>query len=75
MDPRISISLVVLGILGVIVAINGEGTPFKKFEYKFSFKPPYLAQKDGSVPFWEYRGSKFLVTYLTWSDCLCLMND
>lgn len=31
----------------------------KKFEYKYSFKPPYLAQKDGSVPFWEYGGSKY----------------
>ncbi|CAG9764058.1 unnamed protein product [Ceutorhynchus assimilis] len=29
----------------------------KKFEYKYSFKPPYLAQKDGSVPFWEYGGN------------------
>ncbi|KAH1006628.1 hypothetical protein HUJ05_007342 [Dendroctonus ponderosae] len=29
----------------------------KKFEYKFSFKPPYLAQRDGSVPFWEYGGN------------------
>lgn len=33
-------------------------TPHGKFEYKYSFKPPYLAQKDGSVPFWEYGGSK-----------------
>lgn len=32
----------------------------KKFEYKYSFKPPYLAQKDGSVPFWEYGGSKYI---------------
>ncbi|XP_012275732.1 protein ERGIC-53 [Orussus abietinus] len=32
-------------------------TPHRKFEYKFSFKPPYLAQKDGSVPFWEYGGN------------------
>lgn len=31
--------------------------PHKKFEYKYSFKPPYLAQKDGSVPFWEYGGN------------------
>lgn len=30
----------------------------KRFEYKYSFKPPYLAQKDGTVPFWEYGGSK-----------------
>lgn len=27
-----------------------------RFEYKYSFKPPYLAQKDGSVPFWQYDG-------------------
>ncbi|KAI4502645.1 hypothetical protein M0802_002557 [Mischocyttarus mexicanus] len=31
--------------------------PHGKFEYKYSFKPPYLAQKDGSVPFWEYGGN------------------
>lgn len=30
----------------------------RRFEYKYSFKPPYLAQKDGTVPFWEYGGSK-----------------
>lgn len=30
--------------------------PHRKFEYKYSFKPPYLAQKDASVPFWEYGG-------------------
>ncbi|KAL0117531.1 hypothetical protein PUN28_010387 [Cardiocondyla obscurior] len=32
-------------------------SPHRKFEYKYSFKPPYLAQKDGSVPFWEYGGN------------------
>jgi len=32
----------------------------KRFEYKYSFKPPYLAQKDGSVPFFEYFGSEYL---------------
>ncbi|KDR19213.1 Protein ERGIC-53 [Zootermopsis nevadensis] len=31
--------------------------PLRRFEYKYSFKPPYLAQKDGSVPFWEYGGN------------------
>jgi mannose-binding lectin 1 len=30
---------------------------FIRFEYKYSFKPPYLAQKDGSVPFFEYSGN------------------
>ena len=29
----------------------------RRFEYKYSFKPPYLAQKDGSVPFFEYSGN------------------
>lgn len=37
-----------------------SNAPFKRFEYKFSFKPPYLAQKDGKVPFWEYGGSKYI---------------
>ena len=31
----------------------------KRFEYKYSFKPPYLAQKDGTVPFFEYSGSEY----------------
>ena len=31
---------------------------FCRFEYKYSFKPPYLAQKDGTVPFFEYSGSE-----------------
>lgn len=35
----------------------------KRFEYKYSFKPPYLAQKDGTVPFWEYGGSKYCFDY------------
>lgn len=30
----------------------------RRFEYKYSFKPPYLAQRDGSIPFWEYGGSE-----------------
>lgn len=37
----------------------GAGLVHKRFEYKYSFKPPYLAQKDGTVPFWEYGGSKY----------------
>ncbi|RWS28606.1 protein ERGIC-53-like protein [Leptotrombidium deliense] len=35
---------------------NQYELPFKRFEYKYSFKGPYLAQKDGTVPFWEYKG-------------------
>ncbi|XP_048486538.1 protein ERGIC-53 isoform X2 [Plutella xylostella] len=43
-------------ILCFIVSAYSQ-TVHKKFEYKYSFKPPYLAQKDGSVPFWEYGGN------------------
>ncbi|XP_067646729.1 protein ERGIC-53 [Eurosta solidaginis] len=34
-----------------------QGNVHRRFEYKYSFKPPYLAQKDGTVPFWEYGGN------------------
>ncbi|KAL9904968.1 protein ERGIC-53 [Glossina fuscipes] len=52
-------------ILSIFVLnINGQGNPnpgtvgiHRRFEYKYSFKPPYLAQKDGTVPFWEYGGN------------------
>ena len=37
---------------------SSEKPVHKRFEYKYSFKPPYLAQKDGTVPFFEYSGSK-----------------
>lgn len=36
---------------------NQYELPHKRFEYKYSFKGPYLAQKDGTVPFWEYEGN------------------
>jgi len=44
-------------IAAVFVAIAGQATVHKRFEYKYSFKPPYLAQKDGSVPFFQYSGN------------------
>ncbi|CAG7838364.1 unnamed protein product [Allacma fusca] len=43
-------------LLGSVLEILGQ-LPFKRFEYKYSFKPPYLAQKDGSVPFFEHAGN------------------
>lgn len=45
-------------ILCFSVSANSQ-TVHRRFEYKYSFKPPYLAQKDGSVPFWEYGGSEY----------------
>ncbi len=60
--------LVVLGLLLLVIdaqnPAGGGGNPgqpgqiARRFEYKYSFKPPYLAQKDGTVPFFEYSGSK-----------------
>jgi mannose-binding lectin 1 len=48
----------ILVLLFVIwINIANANLVHKKFEYKYSFKPPYLAQKDGSVPFWEYGGN------------------
>ncbi|KAM4708810.1 protein ERGIC-53 [Discoglossus pictus] len=32
-------------------------TPSRRFEYKYSFKGPYLAQSDGSVHFWTHSGN------------------
>ncbi|XP_044004595.1 protein ERGIC-53 [Aphidius gifuensis] len=48
--------LTLLIVFTIINCLNA-GEPHIKFEYKYSFKPPYLAQKDGSVPFWEYGGN------------------
>ncbi|KAM9329037.1 LOW QUALITY PROTEIN: protein ERGIC-53 [Gastrophryne carolinensis] len=31
--------------------------PHRRFEYKYSFKGPYLVQADGSVPFWSHTGN------------------
>lgn len=40
-----------------LVLLTASENPSERFEYTYSFKPPYLAQKDGSVPFWEYGGN------------------
>lgn len=48
-----------LALLTIFLALrvtNGN-LIHRKFEYKYSFKPPYLAQRDGTVPFWEYGGN------------------
>lgn len=51
-----------LGFLISCVVVSCRGEIHRKFEYKYSFKPPYLAQKDGSVPFWEYGGNTIAST-------------
>jgi len=51
--------LVLVGLLLLVTnAQNPNSSPIhRRFEYKYSFKPPYLAQKDGTVPFFEYSGN------------------
>ncbi|XP_075218847.1 lectin, mannose binding protein ergic53 [Lycorma delicatula] len=44
-------------IVLIQIYLSHCSVPHRRFEYKYSFKPPYLAQKDGSVPFWEYGGN------------------
>ncbi|XP_039747820.1 protein ERGIC-53 [Pararge aegeria] len=51
-----SLNILLFTVLCLLVRSNSQ-TVHKRFEYKYSFKPPYLAQKDGSVPFWEYGGN------------------
>ncbi|XP_014681535.1 PREDICTED: protein ERGIC-53-like [Priapulus caudatus] len=41
--------------LAFILAQSADD-PTKRFEYKYSFKGPFLAQKDGTVPFWGHGG-------------------
>lgn len=59
MFNRKLISLFLVIFLSSLSCGNSPSLVLRKFEYKYSFKPPYLAQKDNSVPFWEYGGSKF----------------
>jgi hypothetical protein len=61
---RLTMLLLVVLVVVVVTSLAQQQAgqvplePFKRFEYKYSFKPPYLAQKDGSVPFFEYSGSE-----------------
>lgn len=43
-----------------LISVNANGLIHRRFEYKYSFKPPYLAQKDNTIPFFEYGGSKYI---------------
>ena len=53
-------------LVGLLLLVTNAQNPNvqqiqRRFEYKYSFKPPYLAQKDGTVPFFEYSGSKYRI--------------
>ena len=61
------VNFIIPVIIGLVLSLatnaqnqnaQGQSNPHRRFEYKYSFKPPYLAQKDGTVPFFEYSGRK-----------------
>ncbi|XP_021951686.1 protein ERGIC-53 [Folsomia candida] len=54
MDP--SPIVITFAAFFLLATVSGQ-EPFRRFEYKYSFKPPYLSQKDGTVPFWEHSGN------------------
>jgi len=57
LEPALVTRLFLCLVLSLFILVAGQAGVHKRFEYKFSFKPPYLAQKDGSVPFWQYDGN------------------
>uniref|UniRef100_A0A3B3BLP0 Lectin, mannose-binding, 1 n=1 Tax=Oryzias melastigma TaxID=30732 RepID=A0A3B3BLP0_ORYME len=44
---------------------SGE-PPHRRFEYKYSFKGPHLAQSDGSIPFWIHSGNCISISSACW---------
>ncbi|XP_075697163.1 protein ERGIC-53 [Rhinoderma darwinii] len=53
-------SLLILSSLSCALAEEvqaGQTPPHRRFEYKYSFKGPYLVQGDGTVPFWVHTGN------------------
>ncbi|XP_042224956.1 protein ERGIC-53-like isoform X2 [Homarus americanus] len=46
-----------LTLLLPLLCVTYAQNPHRRFEYKYSFKGPYLAQKDHQVPFWQYSGN------------------
>jgi mannose-binding lectin 1 len=73
-----------LCVLGILLLVTNAQNPnvgvpasdatgqaiHRRFEYKYSFKPPYLAQKDGTVPFFEYSGSKYFHFIIQFSQSI-----
>ena len=54
--------LVILVICALVVCDSPIETAHRRFEYKYSFKGPHIVQKDNSIPFWDYGGSKLYGT-------------
>ena len=57
-DHFILFYLVLLLICALVGCDSPLPTVHRRFEYKYSFKGPHIVQKDNSIPFWDYSGSK-----------------
>lgn len=43
----------------------------QRFEFQYSFKPPFVANDKGQIPFWEHGGGRdIIVEYLAYPQCL-----
>ncbi|XP_066566878.1 protein ERGIC-53 isoform X1 [Amia ocellicauda] len=47
----------IFDLISADVAPGSEDAPHRRFEYKYSFKGPHLAQSDGTIPFWVHTGN------------------
>uniref|UniRef100_A0A336LLH2 CSON014422 protein n=1 Tax=Culicoides sonorensis TaxID=179676 RepID=A0A336LLH2_CULSO len=58
---RSPLNIFKLSLLSILLFVSlsepNNNLVHRQFRYKYSFKPPFLAQKDGSVPFWTYGGN------------------
>lgn len=50
---------IVCAILTVFLLDYAAGqSQYRRLEYKYSFKGPYIVLKDNTVPFWDVGGRK-----------------
>lgn len=53
--PLVVLVLAVSCAVGMLPQMTNVHT---KFEFKYSFKGPYLIDSKGNIPFWNYYGSR-----------------
>ena len=63
MDVRTIPLVILLTVVNCAVGMLPQMTHVhQKFEFKYSFKGPYLIDSKGNVPFWSYGGSMLGLT-------------
>ena len=58
MECRLLVSCLVLLACGSLAMLPVLTHVHSKFEYKYSFKGPYLINSRGNIPFWTHGGSE-----------------